>query len=137
MDETARETRLRDGERMRRTVLGDAHVDRSQANATPFTQELQELVTEYCWGTIWTRDGVVPRERSFVNLGMIAALGKMPEFELHVRGAIRNGITPEEVKEVILQIAIYCGVPAAIEASRHANAVIEEMRANGELTETP
>jgi 4-carboxymuconolactone decarboxylase len=133
MEETTRETRLREGERMRRTVLGDAHVDRSQANATPFTQDLQELVTEYCWGTIWTREGIEPRERSLVNLGMIAALGKMAEFELHVRGAIRNGLTPDEVKEVILQIGIYCGVPAAIEASRHAGKVLDEMRANGEL----
>jgi len=133
MDDTSREARLQSGEKMRRTVLGDAHVDRSQANANEFTQELQELVTEYCWGTIWTRDGIQPRERSFVNLGMIAALGKMAEFELHVRGAIRNGLTPDELKEVILQITIYCGVPAAIEASRHANKVLEEMRENGEL----
>ena len=134
MDETAREARLREGERVRRAVLGDAHVDRSQASANPFTQELQDLVTEYCWGTIWTRDGLQPRERSFVNLGMIAALGKMAEFELPVRGAIRNGLTPEELKEVILQITISGGVPTAIEASRHANRILEEMRESGELT---
>lgn len=135
MDDTSKTARLQAGEHMRRTVLGDTHVDRSQANATEFSQELQDLVTEYCWGTIWTREGLVPRERSFLNLGMIAALGKMAELELHVRGAIRNGLTPDEIKEAILQVAIYCGVPAALESSRHAAKVIDEMRANGELAE--
>jgi 4-carboxymuconolactone decarboxylase len=118
---------LERGDAMRRRVLGDAHVERSRTNATDFTRPLQELVTEYCWGAIWNRPGLELRTRSLINLAMLTALGKMDEFELHVRGAVRNGVTTEEIQEVLLQTAIYCGVPAALDATRHAQAVLAEI----------
>lgn len=118
---------LERGDAMRRRVLGDAHVERSRTNATDFTRPLQELVTEYCWGAIWNRPGLELRTRSLINLAMLTALGKMDEFELHVRGAVRNGVTAEEIQEVLLQTAIYCGVPAALDATRHAQSILAEI----------
>ncbi|WP_426516783.1 carboxymuconolactone decarboxylase family protein [Diaminobutyricibacter sp. McL0618] len=112
------------GDAMRRRVLGDAHVDRSRGNATDFTRPLQDLVTQYCWGEIWNRPGLEPRLRSMLNLAMLTALGKMDEFALHVKGAIRNGVTHDEIQEILLQAAIYCGVPAALEATRTAQNVL-------------
>jgi 4-carboxymuconolactone decarboxylase len=126
-DTSAETTMLERGDAMRRRVLGDAHVERSRTNATDFTRPLQELVTEYCWGAIWNRPGLELRTRSLINLAMLTALGKMDEFELHVRGAVRNGVTPEEIQEVLLQTAIYCGVPAALDATRHAQSVLAEI----------
>lgn len=114
------------GLKVRREVLGAEHVDRSLANATDFTMAMQELTTEYCWGKVWSRPGLGRRERSLVNLGMIAALNRPHELALHVRGAITNGVTVDEIKEVLLQVAIYCGVPAGIEAFRVASEVIEQ-----------
>lgn len=119
-------TRYEEGLRVRREVLGTEHVDRSLANATDFTMPMQELTTEYCWGSVWTRPGLGRRERSLVNLGMIAALNRPHELALHVRGALNNGVTVEEIKEVLLQVAIYCGVPAGIEGFRIASEVIEQ-----------
>ena len=121
------EERLAAGEAVRREVLGDAHVDRSQQNATEFTQELQSLVTEYCWGVIWTRPGLERQTRSLINLAMLSALGRQDEVKLHVRGAINNGCTPEQIREVLLQVAIYCGVPAALDASRTAQKTLDEI----------
>jgi len=118
---------LERGDAMRRRVLGDAHVERSRTNATDFTRPLQELVTEYCWGAIWNRPGLELRDRSLINLAMLTALGKMDELELHVRGAVRNGLTQEEIQEVLLQTAIYCGVPSALDATRHAQAVLNDI----------
>jgi 4-carboxymuconolactone decarboxylase len=115
------------GEQVRRAVLGDEHVDRSWTLATEFTRPLQEFVTEYCWGAIWTRPGLDLRTRSLLNIAMLTALGKPDELRLHVRGALRNGVAVEEIREVILQAAVYCGVPAALEASRHAQTVITEV----------
>lgn len=115
------------GERMRRQVLGDEHVDRSLKNATEFSRPLQELVTEYCWGYAWNRPELPLRDRSLINLAMISALGKMEELALHVKGAINNGLTPSEIREVLLQTAIYCGVPTALEATRTAQRVLDEM----------
>jgi 4-carboxymuconolactone decarboxylase len=115
------------GDAMRRQVLGDEHVNRSRANATPFSRPLQDLVTEYCWGAVWTRPGLEPATRSLLNIGMLTALGKPDELRLHVRGAINNGCTVEQIQEVLLQAAIYCGVPAALEASRAAQQVITEL----------
>jgi 4-carboxymuconolactone decarboxylase len=115
------------GDRMRRQVLGDAHVDRSRGNATPFSQPLQDLVTEYCWGAVWTRPGLAPRTRSLLNLAMLTALGKPDELRLHTRGAVQNGCTTTEIQEVLLQAAIYCGVPAALEATRTVQAVLHEI----------
>lgn len=117
------------GDAMRRRVLGDEHVNRSRDAATDFTRPLQDLVTEYCWGAIWTREQLEPLTRSFINLAMLTALGKQDELKLHVRGALRNGATVEQIREVLLQAAIYCGVPAALEATRTAAAVLAEIDA--------
>lgn len=118
--------RFEAGLEMRRQVLGAAHVERSLANSTEFAKPMQELVTEYCWGEVWTRPGLTGRERSLLNLGMLTALGRGEELKLHVRGALNNGCTEEEIQEVFLQAAIYCGVPAALSSFRIAEAAIEE-----------
>lgn len=120
-------TQLAAGDAMRRQVLGDAHVDRSRANATPFSRPLQDLVTEYCWGAIWTRPGLEPAIRSMLNIAMLTALGKPDELRLHVRGALNNGVTVEQIQEILLQAAVYCGVPAALEASRAAQQIVSEL----------
>lgn len=127
-DSTRRDT-FDAGLRVRKEVLGDAHVERSLAQASPFTQPIQELVTEYCWGAIWTRDGLDRHTRSLINLAILTALNRSHELGVHVRGAINNGVTPEQIQEVFLQTAIYVGVPAALESFRVAEKVIEEMRA--------
>jgi 4-carboxymuconolactone decarboxylase len=124
--------RLRRGTQVRREVLGDAHVDRSLAQATDFSRPLQEFVTTMCWTDIWTRPGLDRRTRSLVNLGMLTALGRMHEFAAHVRGAIRNGCTITEIQEVILQTAAYCGAPAALESVRVAEQVLAELGAAAE-----
>lgn len=112
---------------VRREVLGDEYVDRSLANATDFSIEMQELVTEYAWGAIWCRDGLTRAERSLLNLGLLSALNRGQEFKAHVRGAINNGVTREQIKEVLLQVAVYCGAPAALEAFRLAGEVLAEL----------
>lgn len=111
----------------RREVLGAEYVDASIKNATDFNIDMQELVTQYCWGDVWNRPGLDRRTRSFLNLAMITALNRPHELKLHVRGAINNGLTKDEVKEVFLQSAIYCGVPAAIDSFRAASEVFKEM----------
>ncbi|MBY6034435.1 carboxymuconolactone decarboxylase family protein [Marinobacter daepoensis] len=111
----------------RRRVLGNDYVDQSMRNADPFTQPLQELVTEYCWGNLWHREGLSDRDRSMINLAMITALNRPHELRLHVRGAINNGMSVDEIREVLMQTAIYCGVPAAIDAFRQAREVLREM----------
>lgn len=115
------------GLKVRREVLGAEHVDRSLENADSFTMPLQELVTQYCWGDIWNRPGLDRRTRSFLNLAMITALNRPHELKLHVRGAINNGLTKDEIREVFLQAAIYCGVPASIDSFRTAKEVFDEM----------
>ncbi|UWR30949.1 carboxymuconolactone decarboxylase family protein [Sulfitobacter sp. W002] len=117
---------FRKGLQTRREVLGDAYVDQSVNNATEYNFPMQELVTEYCWDTIWNRPGLDRRARSILNLGMIAALGRKDELKLHVRGALRNGITKEELREIFMQITIYCGVPAGIDSFRTAQEVMRE-----------
>ena len=112
------------GMQMRRQVLGDEHVDRSIANIDDFNRDFHELLTEYGWGAIWGDDALKPRERSILNLGMIACLGRMHEFETHFRGALRNGLTPKELSAILRQIAIYCGFPAAVDAHRVAKQVL-------------
>lgn len=119
------------GMAVRRRVLGSEHVDRSLANASDFAMPMQELVTEYCWGEIWTRPGLALRERSIANLGMLTALNRNEELKVHVRGALNNGLSPAEIQEVLLQAAIYCGVPAAMSSFRVAQATIEEVEAEG------
>jgi len=115
------------GLKTRREVLGSEHVDRSLKNADAFTMAFQELVTQYCWGDVWNRPGLDKRTRSFLNLAMITALNRPHELKLHVRGAINNGLTKDEIREVFLQSAIYCGVPAAIDSFRTAKEVFDEM----------
>lgn len=114
----------------RRRVLGAEYVDEAMRKADDFSRPLQQLVTEYCWGEVWTREGLSDRDRSVINLAMITALNRPHELRLHVRGAINNGLSVEEIREVLLQTAIYCGVPAAIDAFRQAREVLTEM---GEL----
>lgn len=115
------------GLKTRREVLGAEYVDASISNADDFNRPMQELVTEYCWNEIWNRPGLDRRTRSFLNLAMITALNRPHELKLHVRGAINNGLTKDEIREVFLQAAIYCGVPAAIDSFRSAKEVFREM----------
>ena len=115
------------GMAMRRKVLGDDHVDRSLSNATELDEEFQQFVTEYCWGAAWTRDGLPPRDRSLLNLGMLIALNRIPEFKVHIRGALNNGLARSEIREALFQSAVYCGVPAAMEAFRAAKLVFAEV----------
>jgi 4-carboxymuconolactone decarboxylase len=115
------------GLKTRREVLGAEYVDASIKNADDFNMPMQELVTQYCWGDVWNRPGLERRTRSFLNLAMLTALNRPHELKLHVRGAINNGLTKEEIKEVFLQAAIYCGVPAAIDSFRTAREVFKEM----------
>lgn len=118
--------RFEKGLKIRREVLGDAYVDRSLAQADAFGQPLQELVTEYCWGTVWARDDLARSERSLINLAMISALNRPHELKIHVQGALRNGVPREKIREVLLQVAIYCGVPAAVDSFRIAREAIAE-----------
>ena len=117
--------RFDDGLAVRREVLGADYVDRAMAGADELTRPLQELVTEYCWGAIWTRPGLPRKTRSLVNLAMLTALNRPHELKLHVRGALQNGCTRDEIREVLLQAAIYCGVPAAIDGFRVAREVLD------------
>ena len=114
------------GMETRREVLGDAHVDRAVAGTTPFNESFQDLITRYAWGEIWARPGLDRRMRSCITLTALVALGHDDELALHVRAALRNGLTPAEISEVLLQCAIYCGVPAANSAFRIAQQVISE-----------
>jgi 4-carboxymuconolactone decarboxylase len=120
-------TKYDDGMDVRREVLGTEHVHRATANATEFTSDFQELISEYAWGTIWTRPGLDRRSRSLVTLTALVAGGHHEELALHVRAALTNGLTADEIKETLLQTAIYCGVPAANTAFRIAQGVLEEL----------
>lgn len=115
-----------DGMQVRREVLGDDHVERAEARKSAFTEEFQELIARYAWGEIWTRPGLDRRMRSAITLTALVAQGHFEELALHVRGARRNGLTPDEIKEVLLQCAIYCGVPAANHAFAVAQRVLED-----------
>ena len=126
---TAADGRYERGLATRRAVLGDEHVERSLDGATEFTAPALELVTEFCWGEVWTRPGLDRRTRSLINLGMLTALNRMHEFRVHVRGAINNGCTVEEIRETLLQATVYCGAPAGLESFRQAQAVLDELAA--------
>lgn len=115
------------GLQVRREVLGADYVDKSLREADDFNREMQELVTQYCWGDVWTRPGLDRRTRSLLNLAMLTALNRPHELKLHVRGALRNGVTREEIKEVFLQVMIYAGVPACVDSFRIAREVFAEM----------
>ena len=116
------------GMEIRRKVLGDEHVDAANERTTPFDADFQDLITRYAWGEIWARPGLDRRTRSCLTLIALVALNRMDELALHVRGALRNGVTPDEIKEVLLHSAIYCGVPAANSAFAIARDVLEEHR---------
>ncbi len=119
------------GMQVRRAVLGDAHVDRAQANRTPFTGDFQDLITRYAWGEIWTRPGLPRHTRSLMTICMMVALNREEELKRHLRAASNNGVTRDEIKEALLQTAIYCGVPAANSAFALAQKVFAEMDAAG------
>ncbi|TBW41349.1 4-carboxymuconolactone decarboxylase [Siculibacillus lacustris] len=118
------------GLEIRRAVVGSAYVDKSLAEADDFTRPLQELITRYCWGDVWARPGLERRDRSLINLAMISALNRPHELKLHVRGALTNGVTRDEIREVLLQVAIYAGVPAALDSFRVAREVFAELDRN-------
>jgi 4-carboxymuconolactone decarboxylase len=118
--------RYEQGIKVRREVLGDAHVDKSLQNRNAFNEEFQDLITRYAWGEIWSRPGLPRQTRSMITLAMMVALNRGEEFRMHVRAALNNGVTREQIKEVILQTAIYCGVPAANNAFHTAEEVLEK-----------
>jgi 4-carboxymuconolactone decarboxylase len=126
MDEKQRNE---NGMKMRRKVLGDAYVDRTMKNVNPFNEEFQEMITRHAWGEIWTRPGLPLHNRSLITLAMLIALKQTDELRLHLRGALNNGVTRDEIKEVIMQSAIYCGVPAANSAFHTARDVFAEIDA--------
>lgn len=117
------------GETVRRAVLGDDYVDRAIGNADDFSRPFQEILNEYCWGTCWTDEALDLKQRSLLNLGMLAALGRMHEFGVHFRGAMRNGLSDDELRAALIQISVYCGIPAGVESFRVARSVRDEMKA--------
>lgn len=120
-----------DGMKVRRAVLGDAHVDRTVKNRNSFNEDYQDFITRYAWGEIWTRPGLPRHTRSLLVLGLMVALNRGDEFKMHVRAAFNNGVTRDEIKEVLLQCAVYAGVPAANAAFHQAQQVFDEMDAAG------
>ncbi|BCJ86400.1 4-carboxymuconolactone decarboxylase [Effusibacillus dendaii] len=122
--------RFEKGMEVRRAVVGSEYVDRAIQNTDDFNSPLQELVTEYCWGEVWTRPGLSRNIRSLINLAMLTALNRPHELKVHIRGALNNGCTKEEIREVLLQATIYCGVPAGVESFRIAQEVFKEEQQN-------
>ena len=118
------------GLEIRREVLGREYVDASMANTDEFSSDFQRLLTEYCWGAAWGRSGLTRRDRSLLNLVMLGALNRAAEFKLHLRGAITNGCTREEIKDALIQLTIYAGVPAGVEAFRNAREVFAQLEAD-------
>ncbi|MGB3796675.1 MAG: carboxymuconolactone decarboxylase family protein, partial [Alteraurantiacibacter sp.] len=114
---------------LRRKELGDDYVAKALAKRGPFNEPLQELVTTYCWGWNWGRDGLPLRDRSLINLAMIAVLGRENELKIHIRGALNNGLSKEEIREVLLQVGIYAGIPAAVDSFRIANEAFAQIEA--------
>ncbi len=130
MDDTDAPRPLYDtGLAIRKEVIGAAYVEKALANADDFSRPLQEMVTEYCWGNIWGRPGLERKTRSLLNIAMLSALNRGHELKLHVKGALTNGATREEIQEVILQVGVYCGVPVALETSRIAQEAFRELDA--------
>ncbi|UCD69398.1 MAG: carboxymuconolactone decarboxylase family protein [Betaproteobacteria bacterium] len=113
---------------IRKSVLGPEFVEKSIAAADEFNMPMQKLVTEYCWGAVWGRDELPKKTRSMLNIAMLAVLNRPNEFKLHIRGAIRNGVTREEIREILLQVAIYAGVPAGIDSFRNAKEALAELK---------
>jgi 4-carboxymuconolactone decarboxylase len=121
--------RFEKGLALRKQVLGAEYVEKSLASADDFSRPMQELSTEYCWGYVWTRPGLELRERSLINLAMISALNRPHELKLHVKAALTNGLSREQIREVLLQVAVYCGVPAGIDSTRIAREAFAEVDA--------
>ncbi|MEM0173262.1 MAG: carboxymuconolactone decarboxylase family protein [Sulfolobaceae archaeon] len=122
------------GLEVRKQVMGKEYVEKALREATDFNRELQEIVTIFAWGLLWTRDEVIPRKiRSLINIGILSALNRHNELKLHIKGAIRNGCTEEEIKEVLLQVAIYCGLPAAMDSFRIAQEALREIKEEEKL----
>lgn len=119
------------GLEIRKSILGKEFVEKSFAAADDFSRPHQELVTEYCWGAVWGREGLPRKTRSLLNLAMISALNRPHELRMHVAGALRNGVTREEIREVFMQVSIYCGVPAGVDSFRIAREVFAEIDGNG------
>jgi 4-carboxymuconolactone decarboxylase len=119
------------GMAVRRKILGDAHVDRAIANTTPLTKDFQELLTRYGWGEVWTRPGLDHRTRRILVMGTMLAIGRFEEFKMHVRAALRDGFSLDDLKELMLQQAIYCGLPPVNTGFHHIAEVLEELRAEG------
>jgi 4-carboxymuconolactone decarboxylase len=132
MDDTER---ARQGMAVRREVLGDAHVDRAVAATTPFTEPFQDFITRFAWGDVWSRPGLTRAERSLVTLGVLAAMQHETELAMHVKAALRNGLTPEQIREVILHVAVYAGVPVANRAFPVAQRALQEEGAIAEAQE--
>ena len=126
------EKRYEDGMQMRRKVLGDAHVERTQANTTTFDADFQHFLVETAWGTVWTRPGLDVRTRQLITIAMLAALGKENELGLHIRATRNTGVTQDEVREVLLQVALYAGIPAANSAHSIAKKAYDEMKGEPE-----
>lgn len=122
--------KFKKGLEIRKSVLGAEYVNNSIDNATDFNMPLQQLVTEYCWGDVWARPGLDKKTRSMLNLAMLTALNRPHELKLHLKGALTNGVTKEEISEILLQTAIYCGVPAAVDSFKTANQVFAEVEEN-------
>jgi 4-carboxymuconolactone decarboxylase len=125
---------------LRRQVLGSEYVDRSIASANEFMMAFQRITTEWCWGYAWGREGLDLKTRSMLNLAMLTALNRAPEIKLHVRGAVNNGVTADEIREVLLHATIYCGIPAGLDAFKAANEILVEMNvlpAGANSTSTP
>lgn len=117
---------------VRREVLGTEYVDASIAAASDFMMSFQRMVTSWCWGDVWSRDGLSRKQRSLLNLGMLTALNRSPELRLHIRGALNNGCTVEEIREVLLQAAVYCGIPAGLDAFKAADGVFRDLGLAGD-----
>ena len=126
MDKRPHQQRFEDGLKTRKEVLGAAYVDKAMSGVDDFNQPFVDLLNTYCWNDIWNRPGLDRKTRSMLNMAMLIALNRGPELKLHVNGALNNGLTKEQIREVMLQTAIYCGVPAAVEAFRVAREVFKE-----------
>ena len=122
-----RDQQFDDGLQIRKQVMGDTYVDNAFANADAFTLPIQDFITRNAWGTVWCRDGMTLQQRSLVTLSMLIALGRSQEIKGHVRGAINNGVTPEELREVLLHAAVYCGAPLALDATRSVQEVLKSL----------
>ena len=127
MDKRDHKQRYDAGLKTRREVLGAGYVDKAMAGVDEFSREFTELLNTYCWNDVWNRPGLPRKMRSVLNLGMLSALGKEHELKLHIRGALNNGLTKDEIKEIFLQVAVYCGVPAGIDSFRIAREAFEEV----------